>query len=44
MSLLMSLEIVATDKSLGDNEGAFWELGVVGRKAKNASCSERGGL
>ena len=42
MALPMPLEIVATDRSLEDNEGAFWELGVVGREAKNTSCSELG--
>jgi len=30
MSLPLSLEIVGTDRSLGDNEGAVRELGVVG--------------
>ena len=42
MSLPLSLEIVGTDRSLGDNEGALSELGVVGGKQKNASCSEPG--
>jgi len=30
MSLPLSLEIVGTDRSLVDNEGAVRELGVVG--------------
>jgi len=44
MSLPFSLvsETVATDISLDGNEGALSELGVVGEKTKNASCSELG--
>jgi len=42
MSLPLSLEIVATDVSLCDSEGAVWAVGGVGAKTKNASCSELG--
>ena len=42
MSLPLPLGIVATDISLGDNEGAMQDLGEVGGKTKNASCSELG--
>jgi len=31
MPLPLSLEIIGTDRSLGDNEGAVRELWVVGR-------------
>ena len=40
MSLLLSLELVATDISLVDNERALSGLGVVGGITKNTSCSE----
>ena len=50
MPLPLSQEIVGTDRSLGDNEGARRELGVVGGWQKTravasleASCSERRG-
>jgi len=40
VSLSFSLEIVATDISLYDNEGAVEKLGVAGGRTKGASCSE----
>jgi len=40
MSLPLSVDIVATDISLGDNGGAEWNLGWWVGKTKNASCSE----
>ena len=42
MLLPLSLEIVAADISLDDNEGAISEAGEEGGKTKNASCSELG--
>ena len=36
----LSLEIVATDIFLGDNEGAVLGVGRQGVETKNASCSE----
>ena len=42
MSLPLSVEIVATDISLGDNEGAGEMRGRWVEKTKNASCSELG--
>ena len=40
MSLPLSLEIVATDISLCDNEGAVRKFGVMDGTTGNASCSE----
>ena len=40
VSLPFSLEIVATDISLYDNEGAVEKLGMAGGKTKDARCSE----
>ena len=42
MSLPLSLETFVTNLSLGDNKGAKRDLGVVGGKTENASCSELG--
>ena len=44
MSLPLSLEIVATDISKGNNGSARTEVGVVGGTTMNASCSKLGGL
>ena len=41
MSLPLSLEILSTDRSLGDNEGAVRVSGS-GWVTKNVSCSELG--
>ena len=38
--LPLFLELVATDISLYDNEGAIGKLGVVGGTTKNESCRE----
>ena len=39
MSLPLSLEIVGTDRSLGDNEGAVQESGVVGGQQKTRALA-----
>ena len=40
MSLPLSLEIVASDISLGDNEGGVLKVGVESGETKKANCSE----
>jgi len=42
MPLPLSLEIVGTDRPLGDNEGAVGNIRRGGWVTKNASCSELG--